>query len=160
MSLRAAVKVLERMEMKGGGTAPQAQVYEAFLVEYWRWPFLPMDRGAVITQDIMSRLKKRGIQLTSGLYHAIIGAALQDEYPQGVEVAWKLYQHMQNRNLAMSPKILQTLLDGMVRQQQLGYALKLCADIDTAGYKQTPSIMGLFKRVEALKRRRRNIPSY
>ncbi|KIY70968.1 hypothetical protein CYLTODRAFT_419247 [Cylindrobasidium torrendii FP15055 ss-10] len=148
-ALGGALDVISRMESAKG---QWASVYETFLVAYWRHPFLPPEREALLMQDFKTRLQRKRVRLTIGLYHVFIRAALSPGYPQGVDQAWKLYREMQHRRVVVPLRVSETLLEGLVRHEHLQYALEVCSDLQASGAGDTPALKQLFARVQKLHR--------
>ncbi|KAF9022955.1 hypothetical protein BDZ89DRAFT_926535, partial [Hymenopellis radicata] len=74
--LAEAMKILDSMEGKGTDLSPNLVVYEAFLVELWRVPWLPVEQGAMIVADILSRTKRRRMPISLPMFSLIIRVAL------------------------------------------------------------------------------------
>ncbi|KAF8922692.1 hypothetical protein CPB85DRAFT_1427971 [Mucidula mucida] len=158
--LAEALKILDSMEGKGNDLSPNLMVYEAFLVELWRVPWLPIDQGAMIVADILSRTKRRRMSISLNMFSLIIRVALTEGYPDGVELAWKLYKELGKHKYRIPAKLLLVLLEGMIQHGEVGNALQICSEINKAGMKQSVTLSNLFRQVDMMRRARGRVPKH
>ncbi|KAK7468781.1 hypothetical protein VKT23_003282 [Stygiomarasmius scandens] len=156
-SLNGAIELLHRMETDSNGQ-PNAVTYTAIIAGIHRDSWLPSSKAQEWTRQVLGRMRKRNIKLSTPGYNILLDASLKNGQPEGVQYALSYYREMLRQKIPMNYHTWYVVLSGLVQRQEWDLAREVVNDMSMTGMQPMGSVLELagkiYKQTNSRKRQR------
>ncbi|KAG5653595.1 hypothetical protein H0H81_012102 [Sphagnurus paluster] len=145
-NLEAVMRILEKME-KDPNAQPNEITYTSILAGLYRGQWLEPTKVEQWRQEIIARMKKRGVEFNTTTYHILIKACLEYPRPEGLTNGLSYYQDMRHRKFTLTHTTWYLLLLGLLRRGDWAVADEIVKDMFYSGHQPTGAVKDLVGKI-------------
>ncbi|KAF8640748.1 hypothetical protein AX17_000399 [Amanita inopinata Kibby_2008] len=145
-NIRAALLMLQQMELDPRNY-PNEVTYTSVLAGIYRDHRLPPEKVEEWREDIVRRMKRRGIKFGLPAYHILLKACLKNPQSGGLQNAMEYYHEMKKRRIRLAQSTWYILLAGLLQREEWTVADEVVKDMYKAGVQPSGSVLELVSRI-------------
>ncbi|KAF5384790.1 hypothetical protein D9615_001422 [Tricholomella constricta] len=145
-NLEAIMRMLQKME-EDPNIQPNEVTYTSILAGLYRGQWLEPEKAKEWREEIVTRMKKRGVEFNMTTYHTLIKACLEYAQPEGLTNALAYYREMRNRKIPLIHTTWYIILLGLLRRGDWAVADEIVNDMYTSGHQPSGAVMDLVGKI-------------